>query len=357
MDITLNNIITGKRGLIIILTMILAVSVLHYTTGIDDGIKHEFYARLYYVPLAVAALNYGLRGGLLTAVLVTAAYSLGFLLRQHASSPSLLNVALDLVVLFGVGTLIGIHADRQRRQYRVDQHIMSLAELGQVASMMAHEIKSPLVAVGGFAHMLLRRPDPEHGNRQKLAIITAEVARLERLVHDTLDFARPRSLDMKCCRLEELLQRTYGIIHPQAEEKNIHIVTRLDTEELELQCDEEQLQQVLINLLDNAIQHTPTGGTIWVEGYRTSTGKARLEIRDSGDGIPEELLDTLFEPFSSGRKGGNGLGLAIAQRIIQAHGSCIEAINLPEGGACFRFELSVPALGKNNAPDRRNSHG
>lgn len=331
----------NKRWPLVILVVIAGVSVLHYTTRVMQHTDHVLYVKLYYVPVTVAALLYGVHGGLLTAILVAMIYGPCLVLRSHRLEALSLDFALDLLILFGIGTLIGVTVDRERHQHRRAQQAERLAALGHAAAMMAHEIKVPLVTIGGFARILLRQRTIADGDRQKLEVIAVEVARLERLAHNALDLACPKPLEWWCCSLQELLDRTRHVIQPQAKRKGICVVEACDATDVKLKCDPEKIQQVLINLLDNAVQHTPAGGTVQLRMGLTSAGMLRFEIRDAGPGIPDEMLETLFEPFSSRRKGGNGLGLAIAQQIVQAYGSRISATNLPEGGATFQFELPV----------------
>ena len=331
-----------------IILAVSGISILHYVTGGVQQTDHWIFAKLYYIPLAVAALRYGFRGGILTALLIVAMYAPSLALRPERSTALEVDFALDLVVLTGVGVLVGLRVDREREQHRKAKEAERLGTLGQAAAMMAHEMKTPLVTMGGFARLLSRRAENE-SDRQRLDIVVAEVARLERLVHDALDFARESSLDLQRCRVQTVVRRAEEVIRPQAEAKGVYLTVRHEPEEAELACDSERLHQVLINLLDNAVQHTPDGGTVRLYAQVGGEEGVEFEIQDSGNGIPESLLDSVFEPFSSQRKGGTGLGLAIAQRIVRLHGGRIEAANRPEGGAVFRFGVPTGGPGGRQA--------
>jgi two-component system sensor histidine kinase HydH len=322
-----------------IVVMVVAISILHYATNPRLEMDQVIYAKLYYIPVALAALIYGLRGGLLTAVVIAMIYGPSLALQRSGPRPLILDFALDLTLLFATGLVVGLIVDREREHHRKAQEAERLASLGRAAAMMAHEMRSPLVAIGGFTRMLLRRGDPADDSVQKLEIIKVECARLERLVRDALDLGRSRPMHIAGCRVKDLLARARNMIGPQAELNGVQIVETCDPADVEVDCDQERVMQVLTNLLDNAIHYSPKGGAIHLSVRSAASGKVLFEVCDSGKGIPDEMLENLFEPFAGRREGGTGLGLAIAQRIVQAHGSRIEAANLSRGGACFRFDL------------------
>jgi signal transduction histidine kinase len=187
--------------------------------------------------------------------------------------------------------------------------------------------------------MLLHRGGLGPESQGKLEVIKVESSRLERLVHDALDFARFQPVQMECIRVGDLLDRARDVMGAVAETKGVRLIETCDSPDLKLNCDPARIVQVLINLVDNAVHYTPSGGSVHLSLGAMPTGTIRVEIRDSGRGIPQDMLEHLFEPFAGSREGGSGLGLAIAQRIIRAHGSRIDAENLPSGGALFRFDL------------------
>jgi len=331
----------SKRWLVVICTMVVTISILHYVTSARLESDQVIYAKLYYVPVTLAALIFGLRGGLVAACVVTLIYGPSLAFREVTPGALLLDFSLDLALLFGVGVLVGAIVDREREHHRRAQEADRLASLGKAAAMMAHEMKSPLVAIGGFARMFLRRGGLPGESRESLEIIKVESARLERLVHDALDFARFQPVRIERCRAGDLLDRARDVMRLVAETRGVDLVERCASPEVRLNCDLDRMVQVLINLTDNAVHFTPPGGSVHLSMVRKPEGMLRVEVRDSGRGIPEDMLESLFEPFAGKREGGSGLGLAIAQRIVQAHGSVIDVRNLPGGGASFWFDLPV----------------
>lgn len=345
----------NKRWLIAIGAMVLGISILHYVTSARLEADQVVYAKLYYVPVTIAALIFGLRGGLLAAVVVAAIYGPSLVFQKSEPRALLLDFSLDLVLLFAVGLIVGLIVRRERRHQVQAREAERLASLGKAAAMMAHEMKSPLVAVGGFARMLLRGNSLDEDSRDKLEVIKVESARLERLVHDAVDFARFQPVRTERVKVEDILDRAREVVRAVAATKGVRLVETCDSPDLELDCDPGRIVQVIINLLDNAVHYTPRGGDVRMSIASTSAGTVRVEIRDSGGGIPEDMLEHLFEPFAGRREGGSGLGLAISQRIVIAHGSRINAENLVEGGALFRFDLSI-APGTQDDSEDRQSH-
>jgi two-component system sensor histidine kinase HydH len=338
-----------RRRLAVIIVMVIMISILHYVTSTRFEADQVIYAKLYFIPVALAALTYGLRGGLLAACVISLVYGPSLLFQKVGPRALLLDFTLDLALLFAIGMIVGIVVDRERQHHRRARRAERLASLGKAAAMMAHEMKSPLVAIGGFARILLRQDDLERESRDSLEVIKMESARLERLVHDALDFARFQPVRVECVRVGDLLEQTRRVVGQLAATKGVNLIETCTVPQSKLRCDPGRITQVLINLIDNAIHFTPPGGAVQISLRATRTGTVRIEIRDSGRGVPKDMLKHLFEPFAGRRNGGSGLGLAIAQRIIQAHGGHIDAENLPDGGASFRFDLPLyvkpPATG------------
>jgi two-component system sensor histidine kinase HydH len=332
-----------RRWFVTIGIMVVAISILHFVTSTRLEADQVVYAKLYYIPVTLAALIYGLRGGLLAAGVIALIYGPSLAFQRSGPKALLLDFALDLVLMFAVGLLVGLIVNRERDHNRRAREAERLASLGKAAAMMAHDMRSPLVAIGGFARMLLRRNGLGPESQDKLEAIRAESERLQRLVHDALDFARFEPLRMECIRVGDLLGRARDVMTAIAEIKGVRLIETCDSPELWLNCDPERIVQVLINLIDNAVHYTPRGADVHLSLAATPAGTIRVEIRDSGRGIPGDMLQHLFEPFAGHREGGSGLGLAIAQRIIRAHGSRIYAENLPAGGALFRFDLPTCA--------------
>lgn len=204
-----------------------------------------------------------------------------------------------------------------------------LATLGQVAAGIAHEIRNPLVGIGSTASLLLEDFEEGDSRWNDLIIILKETRRLDRIVNQIVDYARPREFLPVTFQLEDLLKECLQVLSKLLEEKVIQVSHNYPDHVRPLQADRDQLKQVTLNILQNAIEAMPDAGTLRVsvreELYEHEPG-FRLRVEDSGKGIAPNVLSRIFEPFfTTGKHRGTGLGLAICRNIIEAHGGEIHA--------------------------------
>jgi signal transduction histidine kinase len=211
-----------------------------------------------------------------------------------------------------------------------------LAVVGEMAAIMAHEVRTPLGILRSSAQMLKREPSLTDEGRELLSFLLSETERLNKLISTLLDCARPRPPMLRAVHLHPIIQRIIDMVTPQATRKNIRIVCELGAAPDELVCDEEQLVQVFLNLLINPIQILPVGGEITVRTFSNAQGLV-VEIDDDGPGIPEGERQDVFHPFFTRREGGVGLGLTVVQQIVQTHSGDIRVETGPDGGARFRL--------------------
>jgi len=214
-----------------------------------------------------------------------------------------------------------------------------LAVVGEMAATMAHEVRTPLGIMRSSAQMLQREPGLSETGQEMLGFILSENDRLNTLIASLLDCARPRPPLFAARHLHAIARRAADLLGQQAQRKNIRIRAELRAAEDRLRCDEEQILQVLLNLVMNAVQILPPGGEIVLRSYATPAGLA-LAVDDNGPGIAEGDRPKVFDPFFTQREGGIGLGLTVVQQIIRAHGADISAEASPDGGA--RFLLFFP---------------
>ena len=214
---------------------------------------------------------------------------------------------------------------------------------------VSHELRTTLTAIRGYVEALLDdRSDPEDTERF-LGIIARHSARMERLVSDLLRLARldarQEALDLAPCDMHQLFHTVVADVAQTMESKRQHLTTAVDPDACRLSADPAKLHDVLRNLVENAVNYSPTEATIHLEATRLG-GTISISVSDSGPGIPSEDLSRVFERFyrvdkSRSRPGGTGLGLAIVKHLVELHGGEAAAENRPEGGA--RFTISLPA--------------
>lgn len=231
-----------------------------------------------------------------------------------------------------------IEALQQSRQNLV--RAAKLATVGEMAAIMAHEVRTPLGILRSSAQMLKREPQLSAEGREMLDFIVGESDRLNQLVSTLLDAARPRAPQFRSHDLHAIAKRGVELLGHQAQKKNIRLELDWAAGDGQMACDDDQLLQVLLNLVMNAIQHTPAGGTVRVVGWEESGERLALAVDDSGPGVPAEQRQQVFDPFFTRREGGIGLGLAVVQQIVASHQGRIAVADSPLGGA--RFHLSLP---------------
>jgi len=216
------------------------------------------------------------------------------------------------------------------------------AFLGEVAAGVAHEVRTPLGILRSSAQMLQRTASAGEGERTELiGMMIEEVDRVDHVVDGLLELARPRELLVEPTPLEAVLARALDFADVQAREKGIAVAREFTPEASPARCDPEQIYQVALNLIVNALQILPAGGRITVRTLPRHDGRVGFEVSDDGPGIPPEARTRLFTPFFSLRAGGTGLGLALVQRVVQAHQGTVAVESAPGRGTTFRVELPV----------------
>jgi two-component system, NtrC family, sensor histidine kinase HydH len=221
-----------------------------------------------------------------------------------------------------------------------------LAFAGELAAMVAHEVRTPLSVMRSSAQMLAdvgKAPGAASAadNRELVETIVDEVDRIERVVNGLLGIARPAEQCLEPTALRELLSRAADLVAAQAEKQGVEIRQDLADGAPRALCDAEQTYQVALNLLVNALQALPAGGHVWIRTLPERAGTVGFEVRDDGPGLPAEIRDRIFQPFVSGREGGVGLGLAIVERIVSAQRGSVSVESEPGRGT--RFEVRLPA--------------
>ncbi|WP_052464359.1 ATP-binding protein [Geoalkalibacter subterraneus] len=218
-----------------------------------------------------------------------------------------------------------------------------LATIGEIAASVAHELKNPLVCVGGFAQRLLKNVPEGSRAGEYATIIAREVRRVEEMLTNILSFSKRQMMCFAPCNLIEIIGSALNLLSRELAESNIEIVQNLDPDLPPVIGDEKQLRQVLINLIGNAREAMADGGTLTLAA-RCSTLRGdpavTIEVADTGGGIAPESLRNIFNPFFTTKQSGTGLGLSISHRIIEHHQGTIEVFN-SEQGATFVIQLPL----------------
>ena len=242
-----------------------------------------------------------------------------------------------------VGELNQAYADMIDALERSREQIVragKLAVVGEMAAVMAHEVRTPLGILRSSAQLLERQPNLGERERELTGFIISETDRLNRLVTMLLECASPRAPDFKPHDLHEIIEHVLDLLTSKAEHKQVRLERQLLAINSILVCDREQLIQIVLNLVINALHFVPDDGRIVVATHNEADSLIMI-VADDGPGIPADLRPRVFDPFFTRREGGIGLGLTIVQQIVQVHHGEIWATESLWGGACFniRFDL------------------
>jgi signal transduction histidine kinase len=355
--------------------IISSITAQHYLTGVshENLALHNIHYLLYFLPILMAGIWYGFYGGAATALLVSLLYApvvFGHVAQGVFTSNA--QKALELVIYNMVGWVTGILSQRQRLESegykRAAEQLRAaydklreqtdlivekeeqlrqaerLSTLGELAGGIAHEVRNPLASIKGTAEILLDESTPKKKRAEFLRLMLDEVNRLNKVVANFLELARFQRLRRETADITDIFQRMLQIVDLQPARKKIEVQTRFAPDLPRISLDVSQMEQVVLNLMLNAVGAMPDGGVMKLStSLESREGNAEIvaEIEDNGAGIEPELLPKIFDPFFTTKADGTGLGLAIVKRILKAHGGAVEITSEPGDGTRARITLPV----------------
>ena len=237
--------------------------------------------------------------------------------------------------------------DANREFTEVRQRLLQgerLAALGETAASIAHELKTPLISIGGLARRLIRKEETGSTEWKYAETIAREADRLEKMLNEILFFTRKATICYTQCSVSEIIEEALAVVSGFLQESRIQVKKRISRTAVEFTGDRQQIKQVCINLFLNAGEAMKQGGMIFIStapALLDGRDALSLKVRDTGGGIAAEILPDIFNPFFTTKEGGTGLGLPITQRIVTNHGGKIIAENRAGSGAEFRVILPL----------------
>jgi signal transduction histidine kinase len=211
--------------------------------------------------------------------------------------------------------------------------LRALATVGESAAIMAHEIKNPITAV----NLALRAVADELGQEHKdvLDDMAWRLGRLQQLMRQTLSFVRPLVVETGRWKLKQLVEDAVTDLQPHLDRTRSRVVVDVEPGDLEVMADPARLGEVLINLIQNALETETGPRAVTITARRRSAGQIELLVEDDGPGIPDDIRETVFKPFVTKKQTGTGLGLPICRRILEEHHGTIDLVDSAAGGAAF----------------------
>lgn len=323
--------------------LVICITVLHYRTDHFHITIHILFREMYFLPIFLGGFWFGMYGGVGTSLFVTLLYLPYVLALPEGISGHNFGNVTQIIIFNVFGLFLGLLRERELRRQQQLRETESLAAMGKAISCIAHDMKTPLMAIGGFIQQVKRKIADDKLAR-KLDFTFEQVQRLEVLVGDMLAFAKPLTLQYQQGMINHLLEEIVMISGEKAARHGVTIRTELQENMPVAEYDKNRLHQALLNLVNNAVEASPKGSEVIMRNQHLGTDII-VEVADSGSGIPKDLFDDIFTPFVTTKKEGTGLGLPIAKKIIDAHGGAIHVIDNSDKGVTFRITVPVKPQG------------
>ena len=364
------------RSALVVLSVI-AISLLHYLTPLHLHYLHDIFQRLYYLPIIMAAFWYGFRGGLACAILVSIVYAPHILFQWGGTMTMDLEKYLEIFLYNIVGGITGYLSEKERQRnaelqetargltasyekLRIQsERIMTIEEqlrraeklstLGEMAAVLAHEIRNPLGSIRGTAEILNDDFPPGSPKHEFIEIQIKETERLNRVVAEFLQMARPQPTELQVCSVTEELETMVTLMANEARKRDINLFLQPLPTPIHIRADGEKLRQALLNIIINAVQATPPAGTVTLSATADRLC-CDIVVQDTGSGIAGETLKRIFDPFFTTKEEGTGLGLTITRKIIESHGGTIAVVSDADHGTTVTIRLPLPGPELGEAP-------
>ncbi len=370
----------------VIILLVIIISVLHYTTPTMNWQYHLVYMQSYFIPILIAAFQFGIRGGLGVAIAVSILYLPHIMLHWGGLVENNLLRFMQIVLYNVIGFLTGLKAQREMEEtikYKnaadqlenslntVKHQSDTLAELeeqlrqtdrlaviGELTSSLAHEVRNPLGSIRGAVEIIIDEDTNKNKKMEFSKILIDETERISAVLENYLSFAKKKKQQDSEYLFQEIIQNVVMMLSTQARKKQIEIVSTIPNDPIFLKGDPNDLWQILMNIILNALQAMTNGGVVTLKLFKTNeTGPYKkaehsmlneydrflnLTISDNGPGIPNDDLEKIFNPFYTTKVNGSGLGLAIVKRIIDNNNWMIDVTSIKNSGT--KFVIIIPII-------------
>lgn len=303
--------------------------------------------------LGISGIIMGLiLGWLIARIILNPIYKLVLKVRDAAGSEVVEHIRmtpgkeleeLDLHINRLIGRINKANEDLKQNRALLDQSA-KFAAIGKIAPALAHEIRNPLTAIKMLIHSMLQELDTNAEKKADLEIILHEISRMEAFLQNFLKYARPAKPQMQEVIVVDVIRQVLQLMQARLKQNKISVDENYENLQIIVKADPNMIRQVLMNLIINAAESMGKGGKLTLSTLSHTDNKRQkyiiIRVTDTGGGISEEIMDSLFDPFVKGKEQGIGLGLSISQRIADLHHGFIEAKN-SENGAVFSLHIPI----------------
>ncbi|MDA8088136.1 MAG: HAMP domain-containing sensor histidine kinase [Nitrospiraceae bacterium] len=324
-----------KYRMILIVAVTLFITFLHYSTIPRIYSLHAIYKEFYYIPIFLGALVWGLRGAGFIYLMVLI-FDVPFIAFGWSGKflPEVVRL-LHLILQGFFALLAGFISEREKKARERAERARYLANIGLVSTAIVHDLKNPLITILGFA----RRLQEGKGDADAaLKEIAGSAQDMQKIVNDVLDFSKPVQLELKKEDIRKIITRACDFCRVKAEAEAVELLLELPEAPLYAGMDGFHMERALVNIISNSIEASKAGQRITV-GAAARRHHLVIRIRDEGSGMDPETLKNIFVPFYTRKKGGTGLGMPIAQKVIEGHRGSIEISSSPGAGTDIKIEL------------------
>ena len=325
---------TNRFVIIFIVVFSLLITFFHLWVFQKDP-THILLEELYYIPILMGALFFGLKGALITWLFVSLLYLPYFFGHWAIGFLGVADRILHLLFTGGFAFMAGYLIERDKKILKKLEKDRYLTGLGQAAATIVHDLKNPLITILGFSRRLqVGKGDPGTG----LQTIVDSASKMDEIVTDVLNFAKPVHLEIKEEDVRIIVEQAAAWCKSKAEAARISLSSELPAEPVIISVDGLRLQRALTNLITNAIEASPEGQEVLLT-LKTDQEKLMIMIKDQGIGMDRETQENIFIPFFSKKTQGTGLGMAITKKVIDAHQGNIFLRSQPDRGTEVTIEL------------------
>jgi len=326
-----------KYAAVFIVVLVGCITYLQYSTISPVRTLHNIFRELYYIPVFIGALTYGLAGALLSYLLIFCLYLPYVIMTWPGSLFNETNRLLPLLLQGLFAVMAGYLVDRDRKQRTQLERDRYLADVGRIATVIVHDLKNPLIAIEGFAR---RIKEGKGKTDTAVQVILNSASQMQKIVSSVLDFSRPLQLDLREADLRDIVKDAGELCRIKSDQRDVILSIDLPSAPIYTSIDSFHLERALVNLLTNAVEASDKDQRVSIlltAGNTTST----ITITDKGSGMEKNIFDNIFVPFYTKKRGGTGLGMPIAKKIIEGHQGEIHIASKPGRGTEVVIELPL----------------